>query len=169
VLSSALEAFVVVGSVGRSPRLMVDHMCVSKFVSRMVCGVRMLIMYLFSSFTGVSVLFGYVCDWVDLKLSLARFLRRIALFLSVRMSPLPVLGQNMLRGFLADGANVSLAGKRLEAIRSPSARRSCMVSALSMIFFPRGVVYYSLGWRERVGWGFKCGEEFGEVCMYAGG
>ena len=90
-------------------------------------------MSLFSSFTGVSVLFGVVCDWVTLRLSLARCLRRMALFLSVRMSLSTVLDQNMLRGFLVDGVNGTLVGKRLEAIRSPSARRYCMVSALSRI------------------------------------
>ena len=139
-ISSALDAFVVVGSVGRSPRLMVDRMDVCNLVSRMGDVVRMLIMCLFSSFTGVSVLFGVVCDWVTLRLSLARCLRRMALFLSVRMSLSTVLDQNMLRGFLVDGVNGTLVGKRLEAIRSPSARRYCMVSALSRIFFPRGVV-----------------------------
>jgi len=88
--SGALEAFVVVGSGGRSPRLMVNRMGVCNLVARMGGGVRILIMCSFSSFTGVSVLFGVVCDWVDLRLSLARCLRKMALFLSVRMSLLTV-------------------------------------------------------------------------------
>ena len=86
----------------------------------------------------MSVVFGVVCDWVDLRLSLARCLRRIDLCLSARMSLLTVFGQNMLRGFLVDGLNGTLVGKRLEAILSPSARRSCMVSALSSICFREG-------------------------------
>jgi hypothetical protein len=102
-------------------------------------------------------------------MSLARCLRRMALFLSASMPLLTGLSHNMLRGFLVDGLNGALVGKRLEAIRSPSARRSCMMSALYRIFPPRGVVCCSLGWRDRVGWGLKCGEEFGEICMYAGG
>jgi len=44
----------------------------------------------------------------------------------------------MLRGFLFNGLNGALVGKRLEAIRSPSARRSCMVSAFSSICFREG-------------------------------
>ena len=48
--------------------------------------VGMLIMCLFSPFNRLIVLFGVVCDWVDLRLSLARCLRRMVLFLSVRMS-----------------------------------------------------------------------------------
>ena len=137
-LSSALEAFVVDGSGGSSPRLTVDLMGVCNLVSRTGGGVRMLIMCLFSSFAGVSVVFGVICDWVDLRLSLARCLRRMALFLSVRMSLLTVFCHNMLRVFLVDGLIVALAGKRLEAIRSPSARRSYMVSALSSICFCEG-------------------------------
>ena len=90
-LSSALEAFVVDASGSSSLRLTVDLMGVCNLVSRMGGVVRKLIMCLFSSFTGVSVLFGVVCDWVYLKLSLARCLRRMALFLSVRMSLLTVL------------------------------------------------------------------------------
>ena len=39
---------------------------------------------------------------------------------------------------MVDGLNGALAGKRLEAIRSPSARMSCMVSALSSICFREG-------------------------------
>ena len=47
--------------------------------------------------------------------------------------------QNMLRGFIVvDGLNGAFVEKRLEAIRRPSARRSCMVSALSSIFFREG-------------------------------
>ena len=91
-------------------------------------------MCIYSSFTGVSLLFGFVCGWVNLRLILARCLRKMALFLSVRMSLLTVFGQNMLRGFLVDGVNGVLVGKRLEAIRIPYAGRSCMVSALSSIF-----------------------------------
>ena len=44
-------------------------------------------------------MFRVVWDWVDLKLSLARYLRRMALFLSARMSLLPFLDQNMLRAY----------------------------------------------------------------------
>ena len=44
--SGALEAFVVVGSGGRSPRLMVDRMGVCNLVSKMGGVVRMLIMCL---------------------------------------------------------------------------------------------------------------------------
>ena len=84
--SGALDAFVMVGSGGRSPMLMVDRMGVFNLVSRMGCVARMLIMCLYSSFTGVSVMLGVVRGWVDLKLGLARCLRRMALFLSVRMS-----------------------------------------------------------------------------------
>ena len=40
--------------------------------------------------------------------------------------------------FFFDGVNGVMVGKRLEAIRSPSARRSFMVSALSRIFSERG-------------------------------
>jgi len=43
-----------------------------------------------------------------------------------------------MRGFLVDGVNGALGGKRLEAIRSPSARRSCMASALCSICFREG-------------------------------
>ena len=89
-LSSAFEAFVVVGSGASSPRLTVDLMGVCNLVSRMGGVVRILIMGLFSSLAGVSVVFGVVCDWVDLRFSLARCLRRMALFLSVRMSLLRV-------------------------------------------------------------------------------
>jgi len=98
-LSSTLEAFVVDGSGGSSPRLTVDLMSVCNLVSRMGVVAKRLIMCLFSSFFGVSVVFGVVCDWVDLRLSLARCLRRMALFLSVRMSLLTAFGQNMLRAF----------------------------------------------------------------------
>ena len=70
----ALEAFVVVGSGGGSPRLIVDHMGVCNLISRMGGGVRMLIMCLYSSFTGVSVMYGVVWGWVDLRLCLARCL-----------------------------------------------------------------------------------------------
>ncbi len=73
-LSSALDAFVVDGSGGISPRLTVDLMGVCNLVSRMGGGDRMLIMCLFSSFNGVSVVLGVVCDWVDLRLSMARCL-----------------------------------------------------------------------------------------------
>ena len=59
---SALEAFVLVGSGGRSPRLMVDRTGVCNLVSRMGGGVRMLIMCLFSSFSGVCVMCGVFCD-----------------------------------------------------------------------------------------------------------
>jgi len=48
------------------------------------------------------------------------------------------LGQTILRGFLIDGVNVALVGKKLEAIRSPSPRRFCMVSALSRNCFREG-------------------------------
>ena len=90
------------------------------------------------SFDGVRVVFGVVCDWIDLSLSLARCLTRMALILSVRMSLLTGCGKNMLRGFLVDGLNGALVGKRLEAIRSPSTRISCMASALSSICFREG-------------------------------
>ena len=50
--SSVLEAFVVVGSGGRSRRLIVDRMGVCNVVSRMGGGVRMLIMCLYLSLTG---------------------------------------------------------------------------------------------------------------------
>ena len=77
----------VVGYGGRSPKLMVDCMGVCSMVSRMGGAVRMLIMCLFSSVAGVSVMFGVVvCGWVDLRLSLAMRLRTMALFLSMRMS-----------------------------------------------------------------------------------
>ena len=46
--------------------------------------------------------------------------------------------QNMLRGFLFDGLNDALVGKRLEVLCSPSARRSCMVSVLYSICFREG-------------------------------
>ena len=59
----------------------------------------------------------------------------MALFMSVRMSLLTAFSQDMLRGFLVNGLNGASVGKRLEAIRSPSARRSCMVSAFSSICF----------------------------------
>ena len=90
VLSSTLEAFAVDGSVGSRPRLTVDLMGVWNSVSRMGGVVRMLIMCLVSSFSVVTVVFGDACDWVDLRLSLARCLRRMAPFLSVRMSLLTV-------------------------------------------------------------------------------
>ena len=61
-LSSALEAFVVDGSGGSSPMLTVDLMGVCILVSRMDGDARMLIMCLFSSFAGVSVMFGVICD-----------------------------------------------------------------------------------------------------------
>ena len=102
-LSNALEAFVDDGSGGSSPRLTVDLMGVCNLVSRMGGGVKMLIICLFSSFVGVSVVFGVVCDWFDLSLSLARCLRRTALFLSVRMSILIIFGKNTLRGFWSMG------------------------------------------------------------------
>ena len=98
----------------------------------------MWIICLFSSFAGESVVFGDVCDWVDLRLSLARCVRRMIMFMSVTMSLLTVFGQNMLRGFLVDGLNGALVGERLEVIRSPSARRSCMVWALSRNRFREG-------------------------------
>ena len=48
--------------------------------------------------------------------------------------------------------NGALAGKRLEAIRCPSARRSCMVSALSSICVREGsLVLLSSGGSVRVG------------------
>ena len=78
-------------------------------------------------------------------------------------------GQNMPRGFWVDGLNGVLVGKRLEAIHSPSARRYCIMSALSSICFREGLFFGCFGWRERVGWVLVCGEEFGEVCVYAGG
>ena len=95
-------------------------------------------MCLFLSFAGMSAVFGVVCDWADLRFNLYRCLRRMALFLNVRMSLFTVFGQNMLLGFLVDVFNGALVGKRLEAIRSPFARRSCMVSALSSICFREG-------------------------------
>ena len=67
--SSALEAFVVVGSGGRSPSLMADRICVCNLVLRMGGVVRMLIMCLFSSFAGASVVFGVIWDWVDFRLN----------------------------------------------------------------------------------------------------
>ncbi len=120
----------VIGSGGSSPKLILDIMGVCNLVSRTDGVVRMSSMCLFSSFADVSVEFGVVCDWVDLRFSLAMCLRRMALFLSVRMSLLTVFGQNMLRVFLVDGLNGVFVGKRLEAIRRPSAKRSCNVSAL---------------------------------------
>ena len=85
VLSSTLEAFDVDGSVGSSPRLTVHLMGVCNVVSRMVGVVKMLITCLVLSFSVVIVVFGVVCDWVDLRSSLARCLRRMAMFRSVRM------------------------------------------------------------------------------------
>ena len=61
-LSSTLEAFAVDGSGGSSPRLTVGLMGVCNLVSRVGGVVRTLIMFLFSSFVGVSVVFGVVCD-----------------------------------------------------------------------------------------------------------
>ena len=61
-------------------------------VSRVGVVVRMLIMCLYSLFIGVSVMFEVVWGWDDLRLSLARCLRRMALFLSVRMSLSAVFG-----------------------------------------------------------------------------
>ncbi len=101
-LSSPLEAFVVDGSGGSSPRLTFDLMSVCNLVSWMGVVVRMSIICLFSSFAGASVVVGGVCDWVDMRLSLSRCLRRTALFLSVRMSLLTVFCQNMPRGFLVN-------------------------------------------------------------------
>jgi len=60
VPSGALGAFVVDGSGGRNLRLMVDRMGVCNLVSRMYGGVRILIMCLCSSFTGLSVMFRVV-------------------------------------------------------------------------------------------------------------
>ena len=80
VLSSTLEAFDVDGSVGSSPRLTVDLMGVCNSVSIMDGVVKMLIMCLVSSLSVVNVVFGGVCDWVDLRFILARCLRRMALF-----------------------------------------------------------------------------------------
>jgi hypothetical protein len=59
------------------------------------------------------------------------------MFLSVRMSLLTLFDQNMMQGFLVE-VNGALVGKRLEAVRSSSTRRSCMVSALSSFVFVRG-------------------------------
>ena len=50
----------------------------------------------------------------------------------MRMSLFTIFGKNMPRVFMA-GMNGALVGKRLEAMRSPYARRSCMASALSSI------------------------------------
>jgi hypothetical protein len=121
--SSAMKASVVVGSGGKSPRLMVARIDVCNFASRMGGAVRMLVMFFFP-FNCVYVACGVVCDWVHLSLSLARCLRRMALFVSVRTSLLTVFGQNMLRVFFVAGVNGAFVGKRLAAIRSPSARRS---------------------------------------------
>jgi hypothetical protein len=97
-LLSTSGAFVVDGSGGSSPMLTVDLMGVCNLVSRMGGGVRMMIMCLFLSFARVRVVFGVVCDWVNLRLSLARCLRRMALFLSARMSLLIVFGPKHVGG-----------------------------------------------------------------------
>ena len=81
---------------------------------------------------------GDVCDMVDLRLSLARCMRRTVLFLRARMPLLTVFDKTMLRGFWVAVVNGTLVGKRLEAIRSPSVRSSCMVSALSSICVRKG-------------------------------
>jgi len=49
------------------------------------------------------------------------------------MSLMTMFSQNMLPVFYKAGTNGALVGKRLEAIRSPYARRSYIVSALSSI------------------------------------
>ena len=77
--SSVLGAVLVVGSSGENPRLVVDCIGMFDFVLRKSGVVRILAMFLFASFNSVCVVCGVVCDWVDLRLSRARYLRRMAL------------------------------------------------------------------------------------------
>ncbi len=98
--SSALEADVIADSSGGNPKLMVDRIGVRNFISKVGSVVRMLIMYLVSSLSASCVVFGVNRSWVFLRLRRARYLRRMALLRSVRMSLLTVFGQNMLRDFL---------------------------------------------------------------------
>ena len=57
-----LGAVVVVGSSGRSPRLMVDRIGACNFASRKSGVVRMSIMCVFSSFNNVCAACGVGCD-----------------------------------------------------------------------------------------------------------
>ena len=90
----------VAGSGGRSHRLTVDRMYVCNLISRMGGVVRMLIMALFSSFARVSEVFGVVYYWVDSRMSLARCLRWMALFMSVSLPLLTVFWQEHVEGLL---------------------------------------------------------------------
>ena len=104
------------------------------FVSNVDGAVIILTMWLVSSFHDLRVVFGFGCDWVDLRPSRARCLRRMALLRSARMSFWTVFGQNMLRVFCVTWVNGALVGKRQVAVHSLSARRSCMVLALYSMY-----------------------------------
>ena len=131
--STVLGVVVVVVSSGSSPRLMADRISVCNSFSRFGCGVAMSNMCLFSLFSGLCVVCENSCDWEDLRLSRARCLITWLYCGARGYIFLPFLSQNILQGFRMAWVNVALVEKRLEAIRSPSARRSCMVSALSGI------------------------------------
>jgi hypothetical protein len=84
--SGVLGVIVHVDSSGGSPRLTIDSIGVCNFVSRMGGGVSMLTLCLVSSFNELCMTCEVGCDWVGLRLSRARCLRRMALLRSVRMS-----------------------------------------------------------------------------------
>ena len=64
----------------------------------------------------------FSCDWVNVRLSQVRRLRRMDLLRSVRTSLLNVLDQNMLRIFLMDRIKFALAGKSLVTNKVPLRR-----------------------------------------------
>jgi hypothetical protein len=69
---------------------------------------------------------------------------------------------------LVDWLNGDFAGRRLEAIRRPSARRSCMVSALfSMCFCEGSFVVLSDGGSEWVGFLSVARSLVRSVCTWA--
>jgi hypothetical protein len=90
---------VVVDYSGGSPRLMVDRIGMCSLVSETSGVAKMFTMCLVSSLSASCVVFGVGCEWVFLRWSRARCLRRMALLQSVRMSLLTGFSQSMPRGY----------------------------------------------------------------------
>jgi hypothetical protein len=84
VHSRVLETAVVVGACSGMPRLMFDCIGVCSFVSRMGGVVGMLMFCLVSSSIGLCVVCEVDNDWVNLRLSRARRLRRVPILRRVR-------------------------------------------------------------------------------------
>ena len=111
------------------------RMCLCSVVSSVGDMVSMLVMWLISfmmltSASGVSCWVGDVVIW-----SLARRMRNVALLRIGLMSLWTVFIHERCLILFAERMGGVLVGKRVMAMRSPSAKRSCMLSACSIILF----------------------------------